>query len=127
MRTSLSASIADWATIALHDLTQVSGWEPHFRPLMGQFACQYRYFFEVGDLTYRRFATTAHPRARGREHFFPWEKIGAAQRRAKCKMSLGDEFLMPLVVVRVDLTVISQRLAEAFSLSPAGKVRRLDR
>src|SRR4051812_7541976 len=100
VKAPLAAQIADFAKEAVRAVTQNLNWERTFSPFDGELETKHRWFVDLGDLTFIRLVTDAHP---GRDglHELPWRHVA---RRAAAPAA------EPAVLIRVDIARIARLL-----------------
>src|SRR5579862_6936237 len=100
IRTPLAAQIAEYARQAVRGISRGLNWDPRFLPFDGELVTEHQWFLELGDLKYIRLVTDCCPSQDGL-HEFDWTAVG------QLKHIKG---VMPVVVVRVDLTRLAEML-----------------
>lgn len=97
----MAGQIADFARQGVRGLTQNLRWEDTFEPFLGKFATSNEWFVDIGDLTWIRMATTAHPSRSGQLDEFPWTVIA---NRTEAPHAT------PVVIIRLDLARLAKLL-----------------
>lgn len=95
-----AGEIARVAQHAISGRAANAEWDHYYNPWQGRFETEFQWFFDVGDLTYFRVATTANPSFDGL-YEGAWNTIKSPRRLAK-----GAE---PVVIIRLDVTRLGRR------------------
>lgn len=102
LRTKAATDIAEWAT-RVKGMTKNLVWDHGFSPFDGALESEHRWYLDVGDLRYVRFATDANPSKHDIVHEETWVD-GKSRRLAPTAA--------PVVWIRVDLTALARLLRE---------------
>jgi len=90
---------------AVRGVARRLSWDPRFNPFAGDLVTDREWLAEVGDQRAWRILTNANPSLGGRLEVFGWFAI------AKRRRALPD--FRPVVVVRLDLSRLAERLRKA--------------
>lgn len=99
----VAGQVADFVREGVQGITRQLNWDPGFHPFVGRMDTEYRWYVDVGDLSYLRMVTDANPSGGSRLEEFPWVRLGSR------KQVKAD----PVVVLRTNLTRLAALLKTA--------------